>query len=334
MEIVNFVKENVLEEGQKLLYLTKFGSHLYGTDSPESDVDYKGIFLPNKKDMLLGRKVKSLNYKTGNGNTKNTKEDTDIDLWSIQYFFELLGKGETNAVDLVYSFTNPDCVEMYNTGMLPVFEQPLNFFNPINCNAYVGYAIGQAKKYGLKGSRLGVLKQVYEYLERVVVCAPDLLNEKLSVIVEDILDNFYDDSYCFMKHVNDEEALVLCGKVHLFSITLEEFYQRISREFNKYGERVKDAEKNRNIDWKSLSHAVRCLDQMNELLTTGGIEYPLDTKFELKDIKNGGCTFQFIEELIQIKLERVKTLQERTGIKGKKDSKLIEDIILNLYNEE
>jgi predicted nucleotidyltransferase len=31
-----------------LLYLTKFGSHLYGTNGPNSDADYKGFYLPSK----------------------------------------------------------------------------------------------------------------------------------------------------------------------------------------------------------------------------------------------------------------------------------------------
>lgn len=29
-----------------------FGAHLYGTATPESDLDYKGIFLPAKEELL------------------------------------------------------------------------------------------------------------------------------------------------------------------------------------------------------------------------------------------------------------------------------------------
>jgi len=28
-----------------------FGSHLYGTDTPESDKDYKGVFMPARDDI-------------------------------------------------------------------------------------------------------------------------------------------------------------------------------------------------------------------------------------------------------------------------------------------
>ncbi len=37
-----------------------FGSHLYGTDTLESDHDFKGIFLPNKEDVYLGKISKSI----------------------------------------------------------------------------------------------------------------------------------------------------------------------------------------------------------------------------------------------------------------------------------
>lgn len=36
-----------------LIVKMKFGSHLYGTNTEDSDVDYKGVFLPSKKEILL-----------------------------------------------------------------------------------------------------------------------------------------------------------------------------------------------------------------------------------------------------------------------------------------
>jgi predicted nucleotidyltransferase len=32
-----------------------FGSHLYGTDTPSSDLDIKAIHIPAGRDILLGR---------------------------------------------------------------------------------------------------------------------------------------------------------------------------------------------------------------------------------------------------------------------------------------
>ena len=32
-----------------------FGSHLYGTQTPSSDTDYKGVAMPSVRDIALGR---------------------------------------------------------------------------------------------------------------------------------------------------------------------------------------------------------------------------------------------------------------------------------------
>ncbi|MFW6377680.1 MAG: DNA polymerase beta superfamily protein [bacterium] len=330
MNIVNFVKENLCEpKGHKLLYLCKFGSHLYGTSTPDSDVDYKGIFLPSKKSMLLGERCNSLHYKSGDDRSKNSKDDIDIDLWSLQYFFHLVGKGETNAIDLIYSPSNKDCV-VYNT-IPEIFKEPLNFFDPKNCDAFVGYAIGQMKKYACSGSRLGVIKDVYYYLEDNINYFTE--NDKLISCVDKILDSFYDDSYCFSKMINGEEALVLCGKVHLFSISIQEFYNRVKREFDKYGERVRAAERNEGVDWKSCSHAARCLFQMQQLLNEGEVTYPLKSASQLLKIKKGEIDFKEVEQMMKFNLELVETLQQTTKVKGKKNNKLINNIILDLYGE-
>jgi len=40
---------------QGLIVKMAFGSHLYGTSTPESVLDYKGVFLPSKEQVLLGQ---------------------------------------------------------------------------------------------------------------------------------------------------------------------------------------------------------------------------------------------------------------------------------------
>lgn len=52
-----------------------FGSHLYGTDTPKSDTDYKGIFLPTKEQVFLGKIPKSVTLSKGHDNEKNNPTD-------------------------------------------------------------------------------------------------------------------------------------------------------------------------------------------------------------------------------------------------------------------
>ena len=74
----------------QLIVKTVFGSHLYGTDTPESDKDFKGIFMPSKKEIFLGKIPKSISESTKKGSeSKNTAEDIDTEIYSLQYFIEL-----------------------------------------------------------------------------------------------------------------------------------------------------------------------------------------------------------------------------------------------------
>ncbi len=332
MKPIEFV-ESLLRPGEELLYLTYFGSLLYGTSGPNSDKDYKGIFLPSKEDLLLMNGRKSINWKSGTDEDKNSSDDVDVELWSIHYFINLIGMGDTGAIDLLFSPSNPHTLIYKDSRIDPIFDNPLDLFDPRNTTSFIYYAINQAKKYGVKGSRLGILKRVYEYLERDVVDDETFLDERLHVIAPDILENLYDSSYCFHKVINGEDALVICGKTHLYSIKIGEFYRRISREYTKYGERAKKAENNEGVDWKAISHALRCIYQLKELLITGKVEFPLKDAPFLIEVKNGEVDWKICEEYITSGLEEVKSLQETTHIRGEKLVDFIDNTILNMYNE-
>ena len=46
------------------------GSHLYGLNTPESDIDYKGVFMPSIDELLLGKSPKQISESTGNDSSK------------------------------------------------------------------------------------------------------------------------------------------------------------------------------------------------------------------------------------------------------------------------
>ena len=74
-----------------ILFLCKFGSHLYGTATESSDTDIKGIFLPTKEQCFLNKIPKAITYNSKKDNSgKNTAEDIDIEVYSLHYYLELL----------------------------------------------------------------------------------------------------------------------------------------------------------------------------------------------------------------------------------------------------
>ncbi|MCD6435055.1 MAG: hypothetical protein J7L15_01490, partial [Clostridiales bacterium] len=144
-------------------------------------------------------------------------------------------------------------------------------------------------------------------------------------------DKYYDESYCFTKEINDIESLVLCEKVHQGNIKIFEFRNRLERIISSYGERAELARQNKGVDWKAVSHAMRALFQMEELITTGKIQYPLSSAEVLLKIKNGDYDFERIEELISHNLSKIKRKLEELNPTNHKNKKLIKSIILNAY---
>lgn len=328
MNIIEKAVQLAGEGGHQLLFLTKFGSHLYGTDTPESDADYMGIFLPSKHSIVTCTAPKQLSFKTHKGDGRNGKEDIDLSLWSLQYWLlNLVRKGETNALDLLFSPSHEECVLHKSFVMDQIFDSPLLLFQPRDANAYVGYAIGQAKKYGIKGSRMGVLKSVMDWLEQSKLWFAE---ERLVGQIEHILSNCHEPSLCFSKEVNGEPSLVLLGKVHMGTITMGEFFARVKRDYERYGARANAAMRGEGIDWKAISHAMRAIYQMEQLLTYGEIEFPLTEAPILRDIKAGLFSWQAAEDMINSGLERVEYLRSKAMI-GPYDPNIAPAIIEELY---
>ena len=87
----------------KILIKTYAGSHLFGTSTPESDTDYKGIYIPNAEQILLGNYNCTIQETTGASDAKNSKEDIDVELYSLKKFFTMLKKGDTPAIELLFT---------------------------------------------------------------------------------------------------------------------------------------------------------------------------------------------------------------------------------------
>jgi hypothetical protein len=82
----------------------RFGSHLYGTDTPLSDLDLKGVYMPPARDILLQRvkPVISVNPPKPAGQ-RNAPGDVDREYFSLQRYLGLLAEGQTMALDMLFA---------------------------------------------------------------------------------------------------------------------------------------------------------------------------------------------------------------------------------------
>lgn len=296
------------ENNTELLYLTLFGSSLYGTTTPgKSDLDIKGIFLPCLKSLSIGDCPKSIHWSSGDSKHRNSATDIDIDLWSIQHWLlKLLPAGDTGATDLLFSPSNYTCTIFRDVRLNDIFANPNRFLDIKHCRSYADYSLGQAKKYGIKGSRLGALRTVHHWVTKQKTLDPQARFES---ILDRLVLECGDNRYCSLVDSTTGPALQLCGKIHVGGIRIKEFVMRVESDMDKYGARAIEAEKNQGLDFKALSHALRAFDQMEQLYKERKITFPLKTAEYLMSVKRGDYTWAELEPKILERLAEIDTIR-------------------------
>lgn len=334
-QLLNKAKTLCKENNATLVYLTLFGSELYGTNiSGKSDKDVKGIFIPNESSLITKTFKDSIHFTTGDDTRKNTNEDIDIDLWSIQKFLnELLPCGDVGAMDVLFSASNTDTLIFMHPCVANIFLSPSTYLHIDMAEAGCEYAIHQAKKYGLKGTRLGVLKKIKQTAEALIVNSNiDLKNKniKLGPYVTDLISSCFNEQYCYYSY--EKEGINILGKWHLNNISFGEFYYRINKEYETFGQRAIAAEQNNGIDFKALSHAVRALYQLQEFLLTGSIKFPLSNKDTIMKVKKGEYDWNYLNEYISNMVITTKDMIKKHASEYKSLTRnKIRECILDVY---
>jgi len=275
----------------QIICLMKFGSHLYGTNTVDSDTDYKGIYMPTTRQILLGQVPKSISppkVKKEEG-VKNSASDIDMEIYSLPYFLELAMKGETVAVDMLHAPLT--WCEISSTTWAYLVDHRSEFYTS-NLSALVSYSRKQAAKYGIKGSRLADLELVINNLE---ACDP-------SIQLGDVWENLPEGEH--IHKVTDSKGMWMyqvCGKKFQETAKVGYVLPILVKTYESYGERAQLAKANKGIDWKAVSHALRFAKQISLIFQRGGFEFPLFSAPYLKAVKQG----ELLWEDVQIALEHI-----------------------------
>jgi len=305
----------------KTIVKTIFGSHLYGTSTLESDHDFKGVFLPSREQILLGKIPKSINESTKSGNVnKNTSNDVDFEIYSLHYFVHLAYEGETVALDMLHTPDNM-IIEKH-----PIWDEIVlnrQKFYTKNLKAFIGYARRQASKYGIKGSRLNDAQRVLDFLEPYKI-----LYKRLNNLWDELPTGGH--IFKYPPNENGERMYEVCGRKIGEKVTLQYAYETVKRFVDNYGERARKAAANEGIDWKAVSHAFRAAYQVKQILTENTITFPLKEAQTLLLIKQGKLDYQSVvnPELNNL-ISEVEELSEKSNLPEKVDRNFWNNFIMD-----
>jgi hypothetical protein len=308
----------------------EFGSHLYGTNTPLSDHDYKSVYIPCADDILLQRVKGSTGHKVKRyDHEKNAPEDTDDEAYSLQRYMTLLAEGQTVTIDMLFA---PE----------QIISSPL--WDEIRANkdrlitkrsaAFVGYCRTQANKYGIKGSRVSAAKGAMELFRHGIEVHG--IQAKVGDWITDDFNNGNEHTRIVTKETTPgkfETYFDCCNRMVGFKNTLKEASSIFTRVYEEYGHRARLAQTNEGIDWKALSHAVRVANEAIELLTTSNVTFPLPNASHILSIKRGEVPYALVAEEIEGLLIDVEKASESSTLRDNPDTEFIDELVKRVYRE-
>lgn len=315
-----------MEQPNNTVFLCLHGSHLYGTDTPESDKDYKGIYKASLDDIILGRDQGTILYNSkGRAESRrNNKDDTDCEFKELRRFIKDALSGQIYAFDLLFS---PESMWLEND---LIWSDILNNRDKLlsgNIAPFVRYCNQQAGRYGLKGSRLAEVIRFRDWLG----------TQFNSMKVGEVFDQFEQSEYVKLirpldKNGNEVVYIQVLEKKYPLNQKCGSLGNSLSNWIKEYGPRSIEAMENKGVDYKAVSHAFRAVFQAKELLSTGKIQMPLKEAEYLKRIKLGEFLYTDLQDQLEGLMDELK--QVKSVLPEEPDTEFWQTRLVSYYLNE
>lgn len=293
-----------------VIFECQTGSHMYGTSTPESDEDYRGVCIPPAfvRDSLL------FNFEQKDS-WEGKYEDRVI--YSLKKFMKLCADNNPNIVELLFSNST-----IYQTPKwLAILDNRKMFISKKCKHTFLGYAYSQLNR--IKRHRAWLLNPPKEEPTRELyglTGAPKLNQEQMGAILT-IPEGYVKDEYV-------EEARK--EKAYREAKTHWDMYSAWQAARNK---KRQDLEGKFGYDTKHASHLIRLLWEGQELLKTGKIVFPLIRAKEIIEIRNGVYKYDELLESAAKEEEKFESLYETSTLPDQADHKGLNDLYVRLIGD-
>jgi uncharacterized protein len=312
--------------------LVRHGSHAYGTNTPASDEDFKGIAIPTKKYFLgTMHRFEQAELKA---------PDPDAVIYDIRKFFNLAADCNPNIIEVLHTDPSDHIL------VTPIGQQILdfkdNFLSKKIKFTFMGYSVAQLKR--IKTHKRWIMNPPTNLPTRKEMGLPEqtlIPTDQLMAANAEIqkeLDRFQFD---FMEGLEESQKISIRGTVtemlaelkitsdqHWMAaarkiglddnfirlMQLEREYAGAKREWDQYQNWKKTRNPSRSAleekygyDTKHAYHLVRLIRMCREILLTGKVLVKRPDREELLAIRNGAWSY---DQLIEFAEREEKELNE------------------------
>ena len=277
------------------------GSHLFGLNTDSSDRDYKGVFQASLEDIILDQDVKTIIESTSSNDSHNISTDVDIEFKELRTFIKDCLDCQPYALEMLF-VTQEFVVESSSTWEFLQSNQDKLIGNDLRL--FGSLAFGMSSKFVLRGEGLKELQRVIMWfeLQGSQLKLRDVIGEL--PLSDYIFTDVYKHKLKNQSHP-DEQRLCCLGMILQYNKSIKECLVTLHKRLNS---NVSNSHDIVETDYKSYSHALRLLYELEELLTQRNLTLPIPKCDLLIKIKKREIELSIVQNLIFDELARIKKL--------------------------
>lgn len=337
---------------ESLLFECVTGSRAYGTDTPESDTDLRGVFvMPRRAFFGLG------------GPEQITDAKNDETYYEIGRFVDLLTKNNPNILEML--FAPADCVRFWHPLMDLI--RPDWVLSKLCRDTFAGYAVSQVRRARGLNKKIvnpldGPRRPALDFCHvvsgqgsiplREWLAANGMRQEDCGLVniphMRDVYGVYHDAGrslgYCGIVRREDSTELNLSsipkGEAPAGWMNFnKDGFKKHCREYREYHEWLAlrnearyatNIEHGRNYDSKNLMHTFRLLDMAEEIAAEGQITVRRPNREWLMRIRRGEFEYDTLIAMAEEKIARIDTLFAASDLRATPDRAALESALVEI----
>lgn len=295
------------------VYLTKHGSHAYGTNRPESDLDIKGVAIP------------PIEYFFGWLNSFEQCDkgfDYDVQIYDIRKFFSLAADCNPNIIEVLW--TNPE--DRLQTTWFGdwIYNARREFLSKKARHTFAGYANAQLKRIMTHQRWLRNPPSHQPTREEYGLPPLERVADAEQIRAAEFLNT---QGYGYGSNF---QQLVDSEKKYRNSMKDWDSFTRWQKERNPIRHEL---EAKFGYDTKHAMHLVRLLRMCEEILTTGEVLVKRPDAKELLEIRAGAWAFDKLIQWSEEQDAKMDKLYETSSLPHTPDRKKLDDLCREIVED-
>lgn len=301
---------NKKEAEKRLIYSVISGSHAYGLNTPESDIDTRGVFIADPNNTIgFAFPVEQVMDSTN-----------DTQYYEIKKFMKLASDCNPNIIELLAA---PEDVVTSNSKYFKKIHDNIELFISKKAkHTFTGYAVSQLKR--IQGHNKWINNPQ-------PARSPSVENHMITKTFAQICA---EENEKYIEYMTKKK---LSDKVTYFNI---DGYRDAFRRWRQYwdwknnrNEKRAKLEQNHGFDTKHAMHLIRLLRMGIEILEGKGVIVRRPDRDELLAIRNGEVSYESIVDKANKMLAKADELYETSKLPKSSNIKKINQLTIEIIYE-